>query len=124
MSILWRYKINLEKLFWIRKIDLVMTELAEDQRSGLEMKRVGEGIQISRGERRRKKMGRIRLAQWQGRSLCGAVFNMLGKGPVKCLSEMHGTFLSVIWTPPYQLAAENVIAMGACGSGGVCSSHA
>ena len=24
---------SLEKLFWIRKIDLVMTELAEDQRS-------------------------------------------------------------------------------------------
>lgn len=25
---------SLEKLFWIRKIDLVMTELAEDQGSG------------------------------------------------------------------------------------------
>lgn len=26
---------SLEKLFWIREIDLVMTELAEDQRSVL-----------------------------------------------------------------------------------------
>lgn len=30
----WIYKMSLEKLFWIRKIDLVMTELAEDQGSG------------------------------------------------------------------------------------------
>lgn len=39
---------SLGKLFWIRKIDLVMTELAEDQRSGFSNEDwlgVGEGIQ-------------------------------------------------------------------------------
>lgn len=81
---------SLGKLFWIRKIDLVMTEIAEDQRSGFSNEDtlgVGERIQGNKSIIRGGKMRRITPAQWEWGSLCGAASNMLSKCPVKCLSE-------------------------------------
>lgn len=90
-SILWIYKMRLEKLFWIRKIDLLMTELAEDQRSGFSNEDrlgVGERIQGRKGLiRGGGKMRRITPAEWEWGFLCGTSSNMLRKCPVKCLSK-------------------------------------
>lgn len=76
----------LGKLFWIRKIDLIMTELAEDQRSGFSNEDglgVGERVQSSKDILRGGgKMTRITPAQWEWDSLCGAASNMLSKCPV------------------------------------------
>lgn len=47
-------------------------------------------------------MRRIRPAPWEESSLCGAVFNVLSKRPVKCLSEhaQHLPFDYMVSTLP------------------------
>lgn len=105
-----------------------MTEIAEKQRSGFsneeELGGWRRNTEQERCAERRKRKEWEGLALWEESSLCGAVSNMLSKGWVNTYLSTHSTFLAVLWTPLYQLAAENPPAVRTHSAGGVCSCQA